>query len=189
MIKFFLLFIPRIVIENWKRFLLLAASITLFISAYMIERETVFSSVQSIFQDGGKYYYELYNGGTETFDKEQTLFPDKMNESNLCLKRQVFGPGNIACCIIGVITLISFIVISFMEDWDATETTKDILYESHETEAIDGIYHHHAFGRLIAKGPDQQLHLRWFGPTDFFRLPRYKSKKQEREDKLNKIGL
>jgi hypothetical protein len=93
------------------------------------------------------------------------------------------------CLVLGVIALIAFVVIAVMEDWDATETTKDILHESHEIEVIDGIYHHHAFGRLIAKGPDQQLHLRWFGPTDFFRLPRFKTKMQEREDKLKKIGV
>ena len=58
MIKFLLIFTYRIILENWRRMFLLATSITLFISAYMIDYETVFSPVQSIFQDGGTYYYE-----------------------------------------------------------------------------------------------------------------------------------
>ena len=189
MIKFLLIFTYRIILENWRRMLLLAASITLFISAYRIELETVFSPVQSIFQDGGTYYYELYNGTTEKFDSEQTLYPDKMNESNLCLKRQVFGPGNIACTVVGVVVLIAFIVIAVMEDWDADDVTGRILRENHESEAIDGIYHHYAFGRLIDKDPDKNLRLKWILPTDFMRMPRFKSTMQIREDKLNKIGV
>ena len=188
MIKFLLIFTYRIILENWRRMLLLAASITLFISAYRIELKTVFSPVQSIFQDGGTYYYELYNGATEKFESEQVLYPDKMNQSNLCLKRQVFGSGNIACCVIGGIALISFIVISFMEDWDAYDVTRDILRENYETELIDGIYHHHAFGRLIEKGHDKFL-KRVILPAEFMRKPRFKTKMQIREDKLNKIGV
>lgn len=188
MIKFLLIFTYRIILENWRRMLLLAASITLFISAYRIELETVFSPVQSIFQDGGTYYYELYNGYTEKFESEQALYPDKMNESNLCLKRQVFGTGNIACCIIGGFALISFIVISFMENWDAYDVTRDILRENYETEEIDGVYHHHAFGRLIEKSQDKIL-KRVILPAEFMRKPRFKSTMQIREDKLNKIGV
>lgn len=188
MIKFLLIFTYRIILENWRRMFLLATSITLFISAYMIDYETVFSPVQSIFQDGGTYYYELYNGTTEKFDSEQVLHPDKMNASNLCIKRQVFGPGNIACTVVGVIVLIGFIVIAVMEDWDADDVTKEILRENYETEVIDGVHYHYAFGRLIDEGPKEIL-IRWILPTDFMRKPRFKSTMQIREDKLNKIGV
>ena len=188
MTKFLLIFTYRIILENWRRMLLLAASITLFISAYRIELETVFSPVQSIFQDGGTYYYELYNGTTEKFDSEQTLYLDKMNESNLCLKRQVFGSGNIACAVVGVVVLITFIVIAVMEDWDADDVTKEILRENYETEVIDGVHYHYAFGRLIEEGPDKIL-IRWILPIDFMRKPRFTSTMQIREDKLNKIGV
>lgn len=188
MTKFLLIFTYRIILENWRRMFLLATSITLFISAYRIELVTDFFPVESIFQDGGTYYYQLYNGSTEKFDSEQTLYPDKMNESNLCLKRQVIGPETIACLVVGVIVLIAFIVIAVMEDWDADDVTKEILRENYETEVIDGVHYHYAFGRLIDEGPKEIL-IRWILPAEFMRKPRFKSTMQIREDKLNKIGV
>jgi hypothetical protein len=189
MIKFFLLFIPRIMIENWRRLLILAVSITLFTLAYRVERETEFTTVESIFQDGDTYYYKLYGGDMEKFETKQQLFTDKISNSNVCLKRQVIGEDSIVYLVLGVVALIAFVVIAVMEDWDITEITNDIVGEHLDSEVIDNVYHYHVFGRLIERSINSTMNVRWLTPIKIMQRPRFKSKRQEREDKLNEIGL
>lgn len=184
-----MLFITRTLFENWRRMLLLAASITLFATAYNSETDTEFSPVESIFQDGGQYYYKLYSGGMQKFDTEQKLFKDKMNGSIVYLKRQTFSVLAIASIVVGSIMLIAFCVIAAMEDWDVNSITTSIVYDNYETEAIDNVYHHHAFGRLIEKSTNGTMNARWLTPIKVMQMPRFKTRVKKREDKLNQIGI
>lgn len=189
MTKFWILFIPRLLLKNWRRMLLIPLAALFVALAITREPNVDFVQVDNLFLEGQTHYYKMMNGDVLKFDTAQSLFT-KGNASYLKTERM---PGSShGLFAVAVIALIAFIVISAMEDWDAAEICGDLIKEHHDTELVDGMWRTHAFGRLIQIDTGNQrpfISLRWMDVSRLFRMERYTPTQKKREDKLNKLGI
>lgn len=189
MTKFWILFIPRLLLENWRRMLLVPLALLFVVLAITREPNVDFEQVENIFLEGQTHYYKMMNGDVLKFDTEQSLF----TKGNLSYLKTERTPGSShGLFALAVIALISFIVISAMEDWDAPEICRYLINEHHDTELVDGIWHTHAFGRLIQTDTGNQrpfISRKWMDVSSLFRMERYTPTQKKREDKLNKLGI
>ena len=195
MIKFLLLFLINFLIENWKKNLLIILSISLLSLSYYLfktDREPSYRNIESIFNDNGKWTYVTFNGRSYNFNEQQTTYKDQLNPNYTYIKISEPGGLFILFTVFAVISSITAIVISFMEDWDAGYITRSLVNKCMKCDEVNGLFNYYSFGKLI----DTKDHIhnfdnyyRYIGFIEFIKLPKYTSKVDKRDKKLKDLGI
>lgn len=195
MIRFLLLFVINFLIENWKKNLLIILSILLTSTSYHLfktDREPSYINIESIFNDNGKWTYVTFNGRSYHFNGEQTTYNDRLNPNDTYIKISEPGGLFIVFTVFAIISSISTIIISFLDNWDVGYVTRNLVNKCVKCDEINGLFNYYSFGKLI--DTKDYIHnfdnyYRYIGFIEFIKLPKYTSKVDKRDKKLKDLGI
>lgn len=192
MIRFFLQLTLNVIIDNWRRMLILGVSILLLIISYhlfKVDIEPNYIPIESIFEDSGKWTYVGYGTNKYHFNSEQKIHHDKLNGNITYIKVYEPGPSFIVFLVLGIIGSVAVIVISIVEDWDVDESIRYVVNKNMKSDYQDGKWYFHSFGRLIGTDHNNNHYSRYNTIREIINSPKWESKADKRESKLEKLGI
>lgn len=136
--------------------------------------------------------YEVFSSDKKEVIKNGQLQVWNYNDFNTLL----YIIGGIISLIIIILTLISLISDDDDFGWDFKECYQRSISTLIYCELEEGIYYYMIMGRLIEMRKDQIRYtsnvareMRIFNMSDVFRLPKFSTKTQKRNNNLDKLGI
>jgi hypothetical protein len=133
-----------------------------------------------------------------TTDKYKILtFDDRQDLSKGYLIEMRYNDINILFWILFTISIAIVVVGSFLDEanWDISDVKKLAIRKIITCELEDGKYHYLSLGRLLGVydrrivSDNLNYELRVYELDDVWRCPEFKTKKQNRNHKLDKLGV
>ena len=197
-------FIKYLIIENPIKLLMVVASIVAFNFAGTVSGENEYYNLVSQVKDGNTYVYVVNSHSTSdngyevyTSDKPEVIKNGQLQLWN-------YNDANILLYIIGsILTLIVLIVtiVGLANDDDDIGWNIESCYQRSISTLIyceleGDTYYYMIMGRLIDKRKDQIRYtsnvareMRIFDMSDVYRLPKFSTKTQKRNNNLDKLGI
>ena len=192
-------FIKYLIIKNPLKILFLVASITVFNFAGTLPGSMDYVDLVSETKDGNTYVYvvkERHNEsgyGIISTNEKQVIKNNQLGVWN-------YHDGNVVLWVSFAILSIIVIICTFIPEddinWDIEECYQRGITTLIYCELEGDTYYYMIMGRLIEKRKDQIRYttnlareMRIFNMSDIFRLPRFSTKTQKRNNILNKLGI
>ena len=192
-------FIKYLIIENPIKLLMVVASAVAFNFAGTVSGGNEYYNLVSQVKDGNTYVYVMNSHSTSdngyevyTSDKPEVI-------KNGQLQLWDYNDANILLYIIGsILTLIVLIVtiVGLVNDDDDIGWNIESCYQRSICELEGDTYYYMIMGRLIDKRKDQIRYtsnvareMRIYNMSDVFRLPKFSTKTQKRDNLLDKLGI
>jgi hypothetical protein len=204
-LKLVLNFIKYLVIKNPIKLLMVVAAIVTFNYAGTIPGGYEYYDIVSQSKDGNTNIYVIRSheqNSENPYDVYSSNKPEKIENNQL--KFWDYHDGNILIwAVFGILSLLItiFTIIGLANDnddigWDIedcyTLSISTLIY----CELEGDTYHYMIMGRLIDKRKDQLRYtsnvareMRIFNMSDVFRLPKFSTKTQKRNNNLDKLGI
>ena len=197
-------FIKYLLIKNPIKLLMVVGAIVAFNYAGTIPGEYEYYDIAAQTKDGNTNIYVIrsHNGSENPYDVVSSNKPEKIQNNQLVYYD--YHDGNIVIWIIfGILCLliVIFTIIGLANDDDEigwgiedcyTLSISTLIY----CELEGDTYYYMIMGRLIEKRKDQIRYtsniareMRIFNMSDVFRLPKFSTKTQNRNNILNKLGI
>jgi len=204
-LKLILNFIKYLVIKNPIKLLMVVAAIVTFNYAGTIPGGYEYYDIAAQAKDGNTYVYVIrsHDGGGNPYDIVSSNKPEKIQNNQLVYYYD-YHDGNIFLWIIfGILSLLItiFTIIGLANDdddvgWEIedcyTLSISTLIY----CELEGDTYYYMIMGRLIEMRKDQIRYtsnlareMRIFNMSDVFRLPKFSTKTQKRNNNLDKLGI
>jgi hypothetical protein len=197
-------FIKYLIIENPIKLLMVVASIVALNFAGTISGENEYYNLVSQVKDGNTYVYVVNSRSTS--DNGYEVFTSDKPEviKNGQLQVWDYNDANILLYIVGsILTLIVLIgtIVGLANDDDDIGWNIEICYQRSISTLVyceleGDTYYYMIMGRLIDKRKDQIRYtsnvareMRIFNMSDVFRLPKFSTKTQKRNNLLEAIGI
>ena len=203
-LKLILNFIKYLIIENPIKLRMIAASVIAFNYAGTIKGGYEYYNIVSQTKDGNTYVY-VTNSKSESNNGYEVFTSDKPEViKNGQLQVWDYNDANILLYIIGsILTLIVLIVtiVGLANDDDDIGWNIESCYQRSISTLIyceleGDTYYYMIMGRLIDKRKDQIRYtsnvareMRIFDMSDVYRLPKFSTKTQKRNNNLDKLGI
>jgi hypothetical protein len=203
-LKLILNFIKYLIIENPIKLIMIVASVIAFSYAGTIKGDYEYYNIVSQVKDGNTYVY-VTNSKSESNNGYEVFTSDKPEVvKNRQLQVWNYNDFNILLYIVGgiltIIILIGTIIGLINDDDDIGWNIEDCYQRSISTliycELEGDTYYYMIMGRLIDKRKDQIRYtsnvareMRIFNMSDVYRLPKFSTKTQKRNNKLDKLGI
>ena len=202
-LKLILNFIKYLIIENPIKLIMIAASVIAFNYAGTIKGGYEYYNIVSQTKDGNTYVY-VTNSKSESNNGYEVYTSDKPEViKNGQIQVWDYNDANVLLYIIGsILTLIVLIVtiVGLANDDDIGWNIESCYQRSISTliycELEGDTYYYMIMGRLIDKRKDQIRYtsnvareMRIFNMSDVFRLPKFSTKTQKRNNNLDKLGI
>ena len=203
-LKLILNFIKYLVIKNPIKLLMVVAAIVAFNYAGTIPGGYEYYDIAAQAKDGNTYVYVIrsHDGGENPYDVISSNKEEKVENNRLVYYD--YHDGNIVIWIIfGILSLliVIFTIMGLASDvddigWEIedcyTLSISTLIY----CELEGDTYYYMIMGRLIEKRKDQLRYtsnlareMRIFNMSDIFRLPKFSTKTQKRNNNLDKLGI
>ena len=203
-LKLILNFIKYLIIENPIKLIMIAASVIAFNYAGTIKGGYEYYNIVSQTKDGNTYVY-VTNSKSESNNGYEVFTSDKPEVvKNGQLQVWDYNDFNILLYFVGGILTIIILVVTIVglanDDDDIGWNIEDCYQRSISTliycELEGDTYYYMIMGRLIDKRKDQIRYtsnvareMRIFDMSDVYRLPKFSTKTQKRNNKLDKLGI
>ncbi len=203
-LKLILNFIKYLIIENPIKLIMTTAAVVAFNYAGTIKGGYEYYNIVSQVKDGNTYVY-VTNSKSESNNGYEVFTSDKPEViKNEQLQVWDYNDGNVLLYIVGgiltLIILIGTIVGLTNDDDDIGWNIKSCYQRSISTliycELEGDTYYYMIMGRLIDKRKDQIRYtsnvareMRIFDMSDVYRLPKFSTKTQKRNNNLDKLGI
>jgi len=142
------------------------------------------------------YVVESNSGSTKydilTFDERQDI-------SKGFIIDETYHPLNVIFWILFICTTCMVVIPTFIDDddmnWDIEGINSVSILKIIDCELEDCIYYYVSMGRLLGKFENRietsamNYHLKVYDFDDIMRCPKFKTKKQDRDSKLDKLGV
>lgn len=203
-LKLVLNFIKYLVIKNPIKLLMVVGAIVAFNYAGTIPGGYEYYDIAAQTKDGNTNIYVIrsHDGGENPYDVVSSNKDEKVENNRLVYYD--YHDGNILLWIIfGILCLliVIFTIIGLAnDDDDISWNIEDCYQQSISTliycELEGDTYYYMIMGRLIDKRKDQLRYtsnlareMRIFNMSDVFRLPKFSTKTQKRNNILDKLGI
>ena len=204
-LKLIINFIKYLIIKNPIKISMVIAAIVAFSYAGTIPGGYDYYDIVSQSKDGNTNVYVLRSheqSSDNPYDVYSSNKPEKIENNQLLVWD--YHDGNILLWIVfSILTLliVIFTIIGFANDDDDTGWEIERCYQLAITTLIyceleGDTYYYMIMGRLIEIRKDQIRHtsnlareMRIFNMSDFFRLPKFSTKTQKRNNNLDKLGI
>ncbi len=203
-LKLVLNFIKYLVIKNPIKLLMVVGAIVSFNYAGTIPGGYEYHDIAAQTKDGNTNIYVIrsHNGGENPYDVVSSNKPEKVQNNQLVYYE--YHDGNIVIWIIfGILCLliIIFTIIGLANDddeigWEIEDCYQLSISTLIYCELEGDTYYYMIMGRLIEKRKDQLRYtsnlareMRIFNMSDVFRLPKFSTKTQKRDNILDKLGI
>lgn len=203
-LKLILNFIKYLIIENPIKLIMTVASVIAFNFAGTISGENVYYNLVSQVKDGNTYVY-VVNSHSKSDNGYEVITSDKPEViKNGQLQVWDYNDANVLLYIIGgILTLIVLIgtIVGLINDDDEISWDFEGCYQRSISTLIyceleGDTYYYMIMGRLIDKRKDQIRYtsnvareMRIFNMSDVYRLPKFSTKTQKRNNNLDKLGI
>ena len=203
-LKLILNFIKYLIIENPIKLIMIVASVIAFNFAGTIKGGYEYYNIVSQVKDGNTYVY-VTNSKSESNNGYEVFTSDKPEVvKNGQLQVWDYNDFNILLYFVGGILTIIILVVTIVglanDDDDIGWNIEDCYQRSISTliycELEGDTYYYMIMGRLIDKRKDQIRYtsnvareMRIFDMSDVYRLPKFSTKTQKRNNKLDKLGI
>ena len=203
-LKLILNFIKYLIIENPIKLIMIAASVIAFKFAGTIKGGYEYYNIVSQTKDGNTYVY-VTNSKSESNNGYEVFTSDKPEVvKNGQLQVWDYNDFNILLYIVGgILTIIILVgtIIGLINDDDDIGWNIESCYQRSISTLIyceleGDTYYYMIMGRLIEKRKDQIRYtsnlareMRIFNMSDVFRLPKFSTKTQKRNNILDKLGI
>jgi hypothetical protein len=183
---------------------MIVASVIVFNFAGTISGENVYYNLVSQVKDGNTYVY-VVNSHSKSDNGYEVITSDKPEViKNGQLQVWDYNDANVLLYIIGgILTLIVLIgtIVGLINDDDEISWDFEGCYQRSISTLIyceleGDTYYYMIMGRLIDKRKDQIRYtsnvareMRIFDMSDVYRLPKFSTKTQKRNNKLDKLGI
>jgi hypothetical protein len=127
-----------------------------------------------------------------TFDERQDI-------SKGFIIDETYHPLNVIFWILFIGAIAMVVIPTFIDDddmnWDIEGINSVSILKIIDCELEDDVYYYVSMGRLLGKfenriqTPDINYHLKVYDFDDIMRCPKFKTKKQDRDSKLDKLGV
>jgi hypothetical protein len=203
-LKLILNFIKYLVIKNPIKLLMVVAAIVAFNYAGTIPGGYEYYDIAAQAKDGNTNIYVIrsHDGGENPYDIVSSNKPEKVQNNQLVYYD--YHDGNIViwtifgilCLLIVIFTIIGLVNDADVVGWEIedcyTLSISTLIY----CELEGDTYYYMIMGRLIEKRKDQMRYssnlareMRIFNMSDVFRLPKFSTKTQKRNNNLDKLGI
>ena len=203
-LKLILNFIKYLIIENPIKLIMIVASVIAFNFAGTIKGGYEYYNIVSQVKDGNTYVY-VTNSKSESNNGYEVYTSDKPEViKNGQIQVWDYNDANVLLYIIGsILTLIVLIVtiVGLVNDDDDIGWNIESCYQRSIStliycESEGDTYYYMIMGRLIDKRKDQIRYtsnvareMRIYNMSDVFRLPKFSTKTQKRDNLLDKLGI
>lgn len=203
-LKLILNFIKYLIIENPIKLIMIVASVIAFNFAGTISGENEYYNLVSQVKDGNTYVY-VVNSHSKSDNGYEVITSDKPEViKNEQLQVWDYNDANVILYIIGgILTLIVLIgtIVGLINDDDEISWDFEGCYQRSISTLIyceleGDTYYYMIMGRLIGKRKDQIRYtsnvareMRIYNMSDVFRLPKFSTKTQKRNNNLDKLGI
>ena len=203
-LKLILNFIKYLIIENPIKLIMIVASVIAFNFAGTIKGGYEYYNIVSQVKDGNTYVY-VTNSKSESNNGYEVYTSDKPEViKNGQIQVWDYNDANVLLYIIGsILTLIVLIVtiVGLVNDDDDIGWNIESCYQRSISTLIyceleGDTYYYMIMGRLIDKRKDQirytsnvSREMRIFDMSDVYRLPKFSTKTQKRNNNLDKLGI
>ena len=203
-LKLILNFIKYFIIENPIKLIMTAAAVVTFSYADTIKGGYEYYNLVSQVKDGNTYVY-VTNSKSESNNGYEVFTSDKPEViKNGQLQVWDYNDANVLLYIIGsILTLIVLIVtiVGLANDdddigWDIESCYQRSISTLVYCELEGDTYYYMIMGRLIDKRKDQIRYtsnvareMRIYNMSDVYRLPKFSTKTQKRDNLLDKLGI
>jgi hypothetical protein len=195
-IRFCARFTKNLIKENPIKTFFAAIAATMAAIALNIPDQTFFLKVEEHYVAEGKHYYRTYgNRNALEFTREQPTYKDTTgSETGDMLKVTEIAQGAIALLAVGIIMSVFLIAVCIFGDEDSGLSIEEVVRETiledlkwHQPE--DGVYIKVAYSRIISKSPYRNDAIPYMGIGELFRKESYYTKQEQRDIKLDKLGI
>jgi len=197
-------YIKYILIKNPIKLLMVIGAIITFNYAGTIPGEYAYYDIVAQTKDGNTHIYVIrsHDGGENPYDVVSSNKPEKVQNNQLVYYD--YHDANILLWLVfGILSLliVIFTILGIVNDDDDISWNLEYCYTMAITTLIycelDGdTYYYMIMGRLIDMRKDQIRYtsniareMRIFNMSDVFRLPKFSTKTQNRNNILNKLGI
>jgi len=195
-IRFWARFTKNLIKENPIKTFFAAIAATIAAIALNIPDQTFFLKVEEHYVAEGKHYYRTYgNRNALEFTREQPTYKDTTgSETGDMLKVTEIDPGTVALLAVSIIISVFIVAMCVFGDEDSGLSIEEVVRETiledlkwHQPE--DGVYIKVAYSRIVGKSPYRNDALPYMSIGEFFRKESYYTKQEERDIKLDKLGI
>lgn len=203
-LKLILNFIKYLIIENPIKLIMIAGAVVAFNFAGTLPGENEYHNLVSQVKDGNTYVYVVNSSSTS--DNGYEVFTSDKPEviKNGQLQLWDYNDANVLLYIVGgILTLIVLIgtIVGLANDDDDIGWEFEHCYQRGISTLIyceleGDTYYYMIMGRLIEKRKDQIRYtsnlareFRIFNTSDVYRLPKFSTKTQKRNNILDKLGI
>ena len=203
-LKLILNFIKYLIIENPIKLIMIVVSVIVFNFAGTIKGGYEYYNIVSQVKDGNTYVYVTNsksegNNGYEVFtsDKPEVIKNGQLqvwdyNDANVLL----YIIGSILTLIVLIVTIVGLVNDDDDIGWDIESCYQRSISTLVYCELEGDTYYYMIMGRLIDKRKDQIRYtsnvareMRIYNMSDVFRLPKFSTKTQKRDNLLDKLGI
>ena len=197
-------FIKYLIIENPIKLIITAGAVVAFNFAGTLPGENEYHNLLSQVKDGNTYVYVVNSSGKSDNGYEVYTSDKPEVVKNGQLQLWNYNDANIILYIVGgILTLIVLIgtIVGLANDDDEISWDFEGCYQRSISTLIyceleGDTYYYMIMGRLINKRKDQIRYtsnvareMRIFDMSDVYRLPKFSTKTQKRNNNLDKLGI
>ena len=197
-------FIKYLIIENPIKLIITAGAVVAFNFAGTLPGENEYHNLLSQVKDGNTYVYVVNSSGKSDNGYEVYTSDKPEVVKNGQLQLWNYNDANIILYIVGgILTLIVLIgtIVGVANDddeigWDIEGCYQRSISTLIYCELEGDTYYYMIMGRLINKRKDQIRYtsnvareMRIFNMSDVYRLPKFSTKTQKRNNNLDKLGI
>jgi hypothetical protein len=204
-LKLYFNFIKHLIISNPIKIIFLIGAYISFNFAGTFKGSYEYIDIVSQYKDKNTYIYVVKNE-TNSSGYEVLSFDKEQKTKNEQLRTFDYHDANIVLYVIFGISLLCVIVGSFIDEdteWDFNHSYQIAISSLIYCELEDDTYFYMIMGRLIDKRKDQIRYMggktyatsnvaremKIFNMSDVYRLPKFSTKTQKRNNNLDKLGI